>query len=137
MQPSDVDKAVDLIRAAEASALRSLDDVVTALRYEEGVDRRYMAIGRTQIELGFMAVYRSVGLSAALAAAVKAPVETGWVLERADSPTEAPLYYCPRVHGEQWTLHADDALRCDREIDAAQLGVALGIAVRVCEHRWG
>jgi hypothetical protein len=53
------DQAVELVNAnkrAEEMVLRILDDLAT----REEVDKRWLAIGRTQIEQGFMAVNRAV-----------------------------------------------------------------------------
>lgn len=52
-------EAVDLVnsfKAAEERLLRELD----ALAKSEAIDKRWLAIGRTAIEQGFMAVNRSV-----------------------------------------------------------------------------
>lgn len=53
------DAAVDRVNAmkrAEERVLRALDDLAA----REDVDKRWLAIGRTQIEQGFMAVNRSI-----------------------------------------------------------------------------
>ncbi len=53
--------AVELVNAnkqAEEQILRTLDWL--AVQPEESVDKRWLAIGRTQIEQGFMAVNRSI-----------------------------------------------------------------------------
>jgi hypothetical protein len=47
---------VNVNKAAEERVLRILDE----LRDDPGVDGRWLAIGRTQIEQGFMAVNRAV-----------------------------------------------------------------------------
>lgn len=118
--------------AVELAVLDLLGQLETA-----GVDRRLLAIGRTQCELGFMAVHRSIGpLTQTRPTAEKPTDETAWVLERADSSPADPLYYSPYAHGEQWSRDHGEALRFAREHDAARLGAALGIAVRVCEHQW-
>lgn len=53
------DEAVELVNAnkrAEEMVLRMLDELAA----REEVDKRWLAIGRTQIEQGFMAVNRAV-----------------------------------------------------------------------------
>lgn len=53
------DEAVELVNAnksAEEMVLRIFDDLAT----REDVDKRWLAIGRTQIEQGFMAANRAV-----------------------------------------------------------------------------
>jgi len=47
---------VNIIKAVEESVLRVLDE----LAEDEAVDLRWLAVGRRQIEQGFMAVNRSV-----------------------------------------------------------------------------
>ncbi|MCU0826641.1 MAG: cyclic nucleotide-binding protein [Tabrizicola sp.] len=52
-------EAVELVNAnkvVEEIVLRNLDDLAEM----PGVDKRWLAIGRTQIEQGFMAVNRSI-----------------------------------------------------------------------------
>lgn len=52
-------EAVDLVnwnKATEELILRRLDQLAGV----EGVDKRWLAIGRTQIEQGFMAVNRAI-----------------------------------------------------------------------------
>lgn len=52
-------EAVELVnrnKLAEERILRILDELATI----EAVDKRWLAIGRTQIEQGFMAVNRSI-----------------------------------------------------------------------------
>jgi hypothetical protein len=134
------DDAVQSVKAAneiEEHVLRLLDEF--ARDNDLMVDQRWLAIGRTMIEQGFMAVSRSVfkpGRSD-LANAGGEP-ETGWVLERGDSDTAAPLYYAPEGgHGEMWSDDPDEALRFAREIDASRQAYAMGVQVRVCEHQWG
>lgn len=53
------DEAIEKVNAnkrAEEMVLRILDDLAT----REEIDKRWLAIGRTQIEQGFMAVNRAV-----------------------------------------------------------------------------
>jgi len=47
---------VNIMKATEEKLLRALDD----LAERDDVDKRWLSIGRTQIEQGFMAVNRSV-----------------------------------------------------------------------------
>lgn len=55
-QGDDKIDLVNLNKEAEESVLRILD----SLKASADVDQRWLAIGRTQIEQGFMAVNRSV-----------------------------------------------------------------------------
>lgn len=47
---------VNALKQLEEMVLRDLD----ALKLNEGIDQRWLAIGRTDIEKGFMAVNRSI-----------------------------------------------------------------------------
>lgn len=137
-------------RAPEAidtvNALKDMEEHVLRLLDEVGEDKalaadgRWLAIGRTGIEQGFMAANRAIFKPARIAIAEEDdPVtETGWVLERADSDVAAPLYYAPRGgHGAQWSKDHLEALRLARREDAAALAAALAIEVRVAAHEWG
>ena len=64
-------------------------------------------------------------------------IESGWLIERGDSPADAPLYYAPYVHGSQWTEDSEDALRFARHVDAHRLAIVLAFECRVAEHCWG
>ena len=55
-QSDDAVLLVNIMKATEEKLLRALDD----LAERDDVDKRWLAIGRTQIEQGFMAVNRSV-----------------------------------------------------------------------------
>lgn len=55
-QGSEAVTLVNANKAAEERVLRLLD----ALRVDPSVDQRWLAIGRSQIEQGFMAVNRSI-----------------------------------------------------------------------------
>lgn len=129
---------VNAVKEIEEHVLRLVDEL-----YEDkelAIDQRWLSIGRTQIEQGFMAVNRSIMKPQRIEIPDEdAPiVETGWVLEREDSPVSAPLYYAPQSgHDPQWSADNRAALRLAREEDAAQLAQALGVKVRVCEHQWG
>ena len=47
---------VNTMKGAEEKILRALDDMAE----RDDIDKRWLAVGRTQIEQGFMAVNRSV-----------------------------------------------------------------------------
>ena len=136
-QSDDAVQSVNAAKEIEEHVLRLLDEL--ARDNDLMVDQRWLAIGRTMIEQGFMAVNRAVFKPerSDLAEAGCEP-ETGWVLEREDSSPAAPLYYSPEGggHGEMWSRDPDEALRFAREIDASRQAYALGIQVRVCEHEW-
>lgn len=101
-------------KAAEETVLRILDE----LESKEGVDRRWLAIGRTAIEQGFMAVNRAVFKPGR----VKLPDDDRLTIRFAG---KAP-YSRDRVAGETWRevieqaakVLRDDALidRVDREV---------------------
>ena len=55
-QADDAVQLVNINKLIEEEALRALD----ALRDNPAVDQRWLQIGRTQIEQGFMAVNRSI-----------------------------------------------------------------------------
>lgn len=129
---------------ATVNASKEIEEHVLRLVDEIGddatlaADKRWLSIGRTYLELGFMAVNRAVFKPERVVLGdLDEPVtETGWVLERADSPAAAPLYYAPYQHGQQWTADHGEACRFARKIDASRLAAALGVEVRVCEHVW-
>lgn len=134
-------EAIDSVQAVneiEEHVLRLLEELERDS--ELAVDRRFLAIGRTQIELGFMAVCRAILKPGryVIDPASAPEIETGWVLEREDSPPAEPLYYSPSDDGHQPQWSRDDlvAIRFAREIDASRLAAALGVQVRVCEHQW-
>jgi hypothetical protein len=136
-QPEEAVATVNASKEIEEHVLRLIDEIGE----DETLyaDKRWLALGRTQIELGFMAVNRAVFRPdrISLAEEDEPIVETGWVLERADSDPSRPLYYAPEGgHGEMWSHDHNDALRFAREIDASRQAYALGIQVRVCEHEW-
>ena len=70
--------------------------------------------------------------------------ETGWVIERADSPTSEPKYWCAGMLDANtfsaWTSNHMQAIRFARRIDAERLCERLmnpkNISVRICEHQW-
>lgn len=55
-QSDDAILLVNLMKATEEKLLRGLDDLAA----RDDIDKRWLAIGRTQIEQGFMAVNRSI-----------------------------------------------------------------------------
>jgi hypothetical protein len=136
-QPDEAVQAVNVLKLAEEQVLRLLDD----LGEDDclAVDRRWLAIGRTSIEQGFMAANRAIFKPSRIDIPEEDEpvVESGWVLERADSDPAAPLYYAPWTGGEQWSSNPAYALRLAREEDAARLAAAIGVRTRVCEHQWG
>lgn len=132
--------AVQTVNAAkelEEHVLRLLEEIE-----EDGelaVDRRWLALGRTQIQLGFMAVNRAVFKPERISIADEdEPIEDGYVIERGDSNPDQPLYYAPEgCHGGMWSRDSEDALRLTREIDASRLAMALGVECRVSACAWG
>lgn len=138
-QPIEAIEAVNAFKLAEERLLRALDELATDDDLE--VDKRWLSIGRTQVELGFMAINRSIFKPerVELPDEDEAIVESGWVLERADSPVSAPLYFAGGgEHGTAiWSEDHLKALRLARKQDAAGLAAAIGVEVRACEHQWG
>ena len=122
----------------EEHTLRLLDEIDED--GEVSADKRWLSIGRTQIQLGFMAVKRSIFKPerVEIAELDRPIVETGWVIERADSPVSAPLYYAPRQAGEQWSADPQQALRFAREEDVLNFVRTLPepLTVRIAEHQW-
>lgn len=72
-----------------------------------------------------------------------AAIETGWLIERADSPPSAPLYWCgirPPLDDRDcaWTADHGEAIRFARQIDARRASTRLLLGpTRICEHAWG
>jgi hypothetical protein len=129
----------------EELTLRLLDDLE-----EEGAltfDRRMLAIGRTQIELGFMAVLRGIEKPERLAIAEldepiedEAAVETGWVIEEGESPAAEPAYFCGGADGPSFQADHLKAMRFARREDAeafALMSQGSLDGVRIAEHQWG
>jgi hypothetical protein len=129
-QTSAAIESVTAAKEIEEHVLRLLDELQRDT--ELLCDQRWLAIGRSHIEQGFMAVNRSI-FKPARALLEAEPVQA-WLIERADSPLEEPLFYAPVMHGEQWTRNRRNAIRFAREVDAAMLAIALAVQCRVSEH---
>jgi hypothetical protein len=126
--------SVNALKDMEEHVLRLLDEV----EEEEGLaaDKRWMAIGRTAIQQGFMAVNRSIFKPGRID--IRPEGITAWLIERGDSSPAGPLYYATGGgHGEQWTRDHNQALRFARDVDAGMLALALGVECRIAEHQWG
>lgn len=127
-----------LISRIEISAIGLLD----TLAEFDGIDRRWLAIGRTQIEQGFMALDR------AMVPILPAPpdegaeeetIESGWVIEDGASPVSAPTYFAGSASGPIFTPNHDLAMRFARRADAesfALMSQGSLDGVRICEHQW-
>lgn len=66
--------------------------------------------------------------------------ESGWLIERGDSETSAPLYFAPQTDSG-WDKSHELACRFARKQDAKAVADAYGLAdehgIRICEHGWG
>lgn len=134
-QSEDAVTVVNGLKVIEEQVLRLLDNVTVDPRL--AADRRWLAIARTNIEQGFMAAVRSIFKPGRADIDVAPAVsESGWLIVRADSPVDAPLYFCPVSHGSQWTDDDGIALHLSRSEDAERLAGALGVETRVVELLW-
>lgn len=68
--------------------------------------------------------------------------ETGWLIEREDSPPSGPRYWAAGQRESErssaWTENHMHAIRFARKLDAERVAerTMKGTAVRVCEHMW-
>lgn len=68
--------------------------------------------------------------------------ESGWVIERADSPVSEPKYWAAgqtdASRSSAWTSNHMHAIRFARRLDARRVAerIMKGIEVRICEHMW-
>ncbi len=60
-------------------------------------------------------------------------METGWVIERAESSQHQPLYW---TGPQGWSADPLEAIRFARELDAERVASQLPAATRVIEHMW-
>lgn len=136
-QPPAAIQTVNAVKEIEEHVLRLLDEI--GEDGELAAAKRWLAIGRTQIEQGFMAIHRAVGKPARISIADEyEPIEEGFVIERGDSDPGAPLYFAPEgCHGALWSHDSEDALRLSREIDASKLAMTLAVECRVSACVWG
>ena len=135
-QTTEAAETVSAFNEIEEHVLRLLDELAEDATLAP--DRRWLSIGRTAIEQGFMAVNRSISKPerVTLSDEDEPITEHGWVLERSDSSPASPLYWRPSSHREQWTPRNDMAMRFSRREDAETMAAALAIETRVAEHRW-
>ena len=69
-------------------------------------------------------------------------VETGWVIEKGDSPVSKPLYWTGAVNPLSWSDDHLEAVRFSRKEDAERfVEMCFDIEAekdsRICEHEWG
>lgn len=89
------------------------------------------------------AVNKSVEAEDALVGEILAPVEDtaeyGWLIERADSPASAPVYFRVELGHPSWTENVFEAIRFARQIDAENISKVFlpGSPVRIAEHGFG
>lgn len=68
--------------------------------------------------------------------------ETGWVIERGDSPASEPKYWAAgqtdASRSSAWTSNHEHAIRFARRLDARRVSerIMKGIEVRIAEHVW-
>ena len=125
-------ETVNTSKALEEHVLRLVDEVSDDTELQ--ADKRWLAIARTDIERGFMALNRAVFKPerAVLVPDPDALIERGFVIERGDSPEETPLFFSGGDgHGDQWSDAEEDALLLVTETGARRLANALGIQCRV------
>lgn len=134
------DAAVVLVnanKAVEEGVLRMLDKLAEG----DEVDKRWLAIGRTAIEQGFMAVNRAIFRPDRVDLDVEQrPVVVGWLIEDGDSRASAPAYLSLFGRVIEWTEHHDQALRFARREDAEDFAIMWNgdiTGLRIAEHQWG
>lgn len=134
---------VKLMKEGEERILRALDELGTQTKIE--IDKRWLAIGRTSIEQGFMAINRAVFRPERVAlpedANTTSPeqaTESGWLIEVATSPVSAPDYIAAGEDGPVYTVNHHAALRFARKLDAERFAaMTLADGVRIAFHEWG
>lgn len=120
--------AVNVVKTLEENVLQFLDKL--ALDRELAVDGRRLAIGRTQIELGFMAINSAIFKPERVELPDGLALGRSWVVEREDSDPARPLYLAPQLHGEQWSHDPEKAMQFARQQDAVQMATALAFRSR-------
>lgn len=126
---------VNAMKKAEEGILRALDRLVG----DPDVSGRWLSIGRTSIEQGFMAINRSIFNPARLDID-DLTVEGGWLIEDADSPAYAPAYFAGGPAGPAFTPDHSKAMRFARKDDAeafALMSSGTLDGVRIAFHEWG
>lgn len=126
---------VNAMKKAEEGILRALD----LLADDQDVDKRWLAIGRTSIEQGFMAINRSIFRPARLELE-ELKVEGGWLIEDAESPASAPRYFTGKIGGPVFQPDHLAAMRFARKEDAeafALMSSGTLDGVRIAFHEWG
>lgn len=78
----------------------------------------------------------------ALGAARDLETESGWVIEKGDSPASEPKYWTAgqtdASRSSAWTSNHMHAIRFARKLDARRTSerIMKGIEVRIAEHNW-
>jgi len=125
-EPRDRDRLLNDLKGVEERLMRLCDGL--AVDREADPEPNGLAIARAHLELGFLELFRAV---------LKPETHRGyWVLERADTDPDAPLYYAPAggEGGTQWTGYRPRALHLSGKDDAGCLASALGIQCRVVNY---
>lgn len=142
-QSSDRVAIVTQNKQLEERVLRQIDRIAgrrnSTLDASE-FDQRWVALGRTQIELGFMALNRAVFQLQ------RAPLseEPAWLIEDAESPVSQPRYFSI-VGPDATPAFVEDphqALRFSRRDDAEAFarmssGPGWRVEARIAEHVFG
>jgi len=138
-EPLQADIKSTLVQAArqtEEKILQLLDELVGG---QVDVDIRWISIGRTSIEQGFMAIVRGIERPARVSVPETVTVESGWLIEDADSPAYAPAYFAGGPAGPAFTPDHFKAMRFARKDDAeafALMSSGTLDGVRIAFHEW-
>lgn len=126
---------VNAMKKGEEGILRALDGLADL----DDIDKRWLSIGRTAIEQGFMAVNRSIFCPARVDLD-ELKVEGGWLIEDGESPVSAPTYFKGDAEGPSFTPDHLAALRFARKEDAEAFALMTSGSldgVRIAFHEWG
>lgn len=143
-QSSDRVAIVTQNKQLEERVLRQIDRIAgrkaTGPLDMSEFDPRWVAIARTQIEQGFMALNRAIFQPQ------RAPLseEPAWLIEEASSPTSRPRYFSASGPDDAPTFSEDplQALRFARREDAEAFarmssGAGWRVEARIAEHAFG
>lgn len=127
---------IQALRVTEEKVLQLLDE----LGGKVDVDPRWISIGRTSLEQGFMAVIRGIERPARVSIPETVNVEGGWLIEDAESPASAPRYFTGTIEGPVFQPDHLAAMRFARKEDAeafALMSSGTLAGVRIAFHEWG
>lgn len=127
---------IQALRVTEEKVLQLLDE----LGGKVDVDPRWISIGRTSLEQGFMAVIRGIERPMRVNVPETVSVEGGWLIEDAESPVSAPTYFRGDANGPSFTDDHSQAIRFARKEDAERFALMCSgtlDGVRIAFHEWG